>query len=304
MDLARRALSLPFPITWLEWQNAECGLSGSRYGALIQAELGDDLQGKAQVLVIGFPDPWRPTVQPFNSVPFAEFLLELGQTGMPFLSLKDFTPGFEVRDTDKFGRFLQAVLTFITQPRMCRLSTPSIPSNQAVLERARREGGWRPLNSRVHEVHLVLDMPEEARDKEGGAVLGSGNSGKALHTVRAFWRWKLGKLEFVRPHWRGDAQFGVSPQNLQTYFSGRVVAQGFQLRNYAMPKPSQPSPRPPKGDEDPVWGDLFGFVARPPPAASMADTPTSAPPHQQPNKPAKPKKPSTKRVLPGRAGNP
>ena len=69
-----------------------------------------------------------------------------------------------------------------------------------------------------------------------------------------------------------------------------------------MPKPSQPPPPPSKGDEDPVWGDLFGFVVRPPPAVSTADTPTSEPPpHQRPNKPGKP---STKRVRPGRAGSP
>jgi hypothetical protein len=71
-----------------------------------------------------------------------------------------------------------------------------------------------------------------------------------------------------------------------------------------MPKPSQPPPSPSKGDEDPVWGDLFGFVGRPPPnPAPMTETPTSAPPspRQQPNTP---RKPSTKRVPPGRAGSP
>jgi hypothetical protein len=71
-----------------------------------------------------------------------------------------------------------------------------------------------------------------------------------------------------------------------------------------MPKRSQPPPSLSKGEEDPVWGDLFGFVRRPPPnPAPMADTPTSAPSSQrQQAKP--PRKPSTKRVPPGRAGNP
>ena len=53
--------------------------------------------------------------------------------------------------------------------------------------------------------------------------------------------------------------------------------------------PKQPPLPPPKGDEDPVWGDLFGFVAAAWLPASMADTPTLAPPPQwqQPNTPRK-----------------
>ncbi len=70
-----------------------------------------------------------------------------------------------------------------------------------------------------------------------------------------------------------------------------------------MSKPSKPPPVPPKGGEDPVWGDLFGFVGRPPPnPAPMADTPTSAPPPQR-QQPKTPRKASSKRVPPGRAGN-
>jgi hypothetical protein len=59
-----------------------------------------------------------------------------------------------------------------------------------------------------------------------------------------------------------------------------------------MSKRSQPPPSPTEVEEESVWGDLFGFVRRPPP---MAGTPTPAPrsPRQQPNTP---KKPSTKRV--------
>jgi hypothetical protein len=69
-----------------------------------------------------------------------------------------------------------------------------------------------------------------------------------------------------------------------------------------MPKPSQPPPSPSAGDEDPVWGDLFGFAGRPrPKPAPPADTPTSAPPPQRsPTTPRR--KPTSKRVPPGKAG--
>jgi hypothetical protein len=32
---------------------------------------------------------------------------------------------------------------------------------------------------------------------------------RALHFVRAHLRLRLGKIELVRPHWRGDAQLGI-----------------------------------------------------------------------------------------------
>ncbi len=71
-----------------------------------------------------------------------------------------------------------------------------------------------------------------------------------------------------------------------------------------MPKPSQPPPSPPKREEDPVWGDLFGFADRPPPTpASRAKTLTPAP-SLQPQQPKTPRKPGAKSVPPGRAGNP
>jgi len=71
-----------------------------------------------------------------------------------------------------------------------------------------------------------------------------------------------------------------------------------------MPKPSQPSPLPLECDEDPVWGDLFGFVSRTPPnPAPTADTPTPAPSLQRRQQPNTPRKPSTKRPPPGRAGD-
>jgi hypothetical protein len=50
-----------------------------------------------------------------------------------------------------------------------------------------------------------------------------------------------------------------------------------QTRTRSMSK-KPPSPLPPGGDEDPVWGDLFGSVHRlAASSSSAAETPTSAP---------------------------
>lgn len=48
------------------------------------------------------------------------------------------------------------------------------------------------------------------RVDEGGEVSGRYLTGaKALHFVRSFGRVRLGKLEIVRAHWRGDASLGI-----------------------------------------------------------------------------------------------
>jgi hypothetical protein len=41
-----------------------------------------------------------------------------------------------------------------------------------------------------------------------GLAAGNG-SPRALHFVRAHLRLRLGRVELVRPHWRGDAQLGI-----------------------------------------------------------------------------------------------
>src|SRR4051812_30268843 len=74
---------------------------------------------------------------------------------------------------------------------------------------------------------------------------------------------------------------------------------GYHLRNRVMPKRSQPRPSPTEAEEEPVWGDLFGFVHRPPPNPTpIGDTPTSPPPSKR-QQPKTPRKPSTKRGPPG-----
>ena len=66
---------------------------------------------------------------------------------------------------------------------------------------------------------------------------------------------------------------------------------GHQPRNCAMPKPLLPPRLPSERDEDPIWGDLFGFRRRPAPDPSPAtDAATSvpAPRRKPPNKSKKP----------------
>src|SRR4051812_7414588 len=78
----------------------------------------------------------------------------------------------------------------------------------------------------------------------------------------------------------------------------QAALSGVSLRNCVMPKPSQPPRSPTEADQDPVWGDLFGFVRPPRPnPAPIEDAPTPAPPSPR-QQPKRPKKPRTKRVPP------
>jgi hypothetical protein len=67
----------------------------------------------------------------------------------------------------------------------------------------------------MREVRLVIDLPGEIDNEHGAETRrdqgGEGAAGgMPLHRVRMFWRWWLGRLEVVRPHYRGSAENGVS----------------------------------------------------------------------------------------------
>jgi hypothetical protein len=62
-----------------------------------------------------------------------------------------------------------------------------------------------------------------------------------------------------------------------------------------MPKPRTPSPPPPKGDEDPIWGDLFNIgrlapIPTPPPETPAAPAPKIKAPARQRKSAAKQEK--------------
>lgn len=67
----------------------------------------------------------------------------------------------------------------------------------------------------MREVRLVIDVPGEIENEHGANTRkdqggGVAPGGMPLHRVRMFWRWRLGRLEVVRPHYRGSAENGVS----------------------------------------------------------------------------------------------
>jgi hypothetical protein len=103
-------------------------------------------------------------------------------------------------DQEKLGAFLGSSLALINTPR---LSQRSLHEPDAKLQKSREKKGKPPLLS-WHEITLTVDRGELGH---GEPLTETGE--KAFHHVRAHLRLKRGKVEIVKPHWRGNPEKGV-----------------------------------------------------------------------------------------------
>jgi hypothetical protein len=217
MDKAREMVVLPDFLTWIEWRDAPCGVPGQRWGLLLQAAEDEGWPTDAQGLLFAFPADWKTNKHSFNALPMLSFDLRLKSTDMPLLEVTDTSTAMAAAgeiDGACLGRFLLATLTFIGQPRMAERVDAGSGAVRQATDRARITRGLEKQVA-MREVRLVIDVPGEienehaadARRDQGGSVA---PGGMPLHRVRMFWRWRLGRLEVVRPHYRGSVENGVS----------------------------------------------------------------------------------------------
>lgn len=102
-------------------------------------------------------------------------------------------------DPIKLGDFLAAACALIGTPRLTDLTLHDMSRvNKARLARER------PALLSYQEV--VLNLDDATRVKHPHVT---GGDGVALHHVRSHLRLKMGRIEMVRPHWRGDPQRGI-----------------------------------------------------------------------------------------------
>lgn len=110
---------------------------------------------------------------------------------------------------DAFGpdNMLIAFLLFINTPKVIgrKQHMPHRGLEKALL-RDRKLIGHFPLHAWT-EIKLQIGVPVDMRAEVGGEAHLTGN--KALHFCRAHLRLRLGRLEFVRSHWRGDPALGI-----------------------------------------------------------------------------------------------
>jgi hypothetical protein len=102
---------------------------------------------------------------------------------------------------------LYALLSIINSPKIIDRSTNKPPSGLQKLL-ARKAGGVGAGLLPWHEIFLDVRPPPDTGDHDGDGTRLTGP--KAFHFCRSFIRIRLGKLERVRAHWRGDPALGVS----------------------------------------------------------------------------------------------
>lgn len=218
VDKARTLVVLPDFLTWIEWRDVSCGVPGQRWGVLLQAVDDQAAQTDVQGLLFALPADWTLNRQSVWRMPMLSFELRLKSIGLPLLEVSDRSPAMVesgALDSDRLGRFLLATLTFISQPRMGEQIDTGQHSARRAIDRARLSKQLEPQVA-IKEVRLVIDLPNELEavstteellaHHNGGVAPG----GMPWHRVRMFWRWRLGRLEVVRPHFRGSMENGVS----------------------------------------------------------------------------------------------
>lgn len=100
---------------------------------------------------------------------------------------------------------LYALLSIINSPKIIDRSTHK-PSSGLQKRLGRKVG--KPFELLPwHEIFLDVRPPPDGEHGAGGERL---TGPKAFHFCRSFIRMRLGKLERVRAHWRGDPALGIS----------------------------------------------------------------------------------------------
>jgi hypothetical protein len=179
---------LPAPKTWIEYRDPE-----KREGFLLQAP---DVRSGIATMHSSFGNRELLTGTPGGK-------LALLSNDPPCL----ITPA---PAHDKTGRlhikaqyFLYAALAAINSPKILG-RRQSMPHRGLERDLLRAGVGKFPLHAWT-EIQLSVHPPKEDDGEHEAHLTGK----KALHFCRAHLRIKMGKLEYVRAHWRGDPALGM-----------------------------------------------------------------------------------------------
>lgn len=195
-DRIGRLAFLPAPRTWLEWRNG-----AGRTGVLLEEVKDRDGDTHHARLRWAIQDDVR-----FASVPGQEGLALLGAitSGEAPGAIN---PILDARLSHVMGFSLYALLAMINTPRVIgrRVHQPHAGLQRA-LARARGLQGKFPLHAWT-EIKLEVRPPriDDGANERDVYLTGS----RALHFVRAHLRIRMGRIELVSAHWRGDASLGI-----------------------------------------------------------------------------------------------
>lgn len=188
---AEQTSFLPARRTWVEWRIPS---GAGRIGFLLEDVGGHAVIWSAAWTADGVASyPWR-------------FSLPLIGSDLMRMS-HDVAPRDQSEVMRKHSTLLTAFLAFINTPRI-------IGRRQHMPHRGleRRLAAQRPAIGKfpLHawtEIKLHVTPPHDASGEKSTEAHLTGE--RALHFCRAHLRIRLGKLEVVRGHWRGDASLGI-----------------------------------------------------------------------------------------------
>lgn len=211
---AERYSFLPAPKTWIEFQGEN---SSARHGYLL-IDQGDTIMGMvacaSRDAFVSLPFYFLlPHIR--NEHPdFAAQIHPIGQVRVPKNDLEARRralaqiQGIQDR-VQHSAMFTPALLAFINTPRVIgRRQHMPHAGLQRRLARDRAMVGKFPLHAWT-EIKLEVSPPRLDRRASGEAHEARLTGAKAMHFCRCHLRVKLGQLELVSAHWRGDPALGM-----------------------------------------------------------------------------------------------
>jgi len=196
---------LPASTTWIDMTAGHVagGIEGARQGVLLVGDDNSIMSGQGLFVAFvrrlpahlhGAPD--------YGAGGFAQlgfrFDLTVGNIGKP--AHQHQTDQFE-----KFGGDLRSVMATIWSAIALintRRITEARDADLSKINKARHKSGRPPI---LHYKIVTINIDRETVSPSRGAITGE----TPLHHVRAFLRIRRGKVELVRPHWRGNPRFGA-----------------------------------------------------------------------------------------------
>lgn len=194
-------LFLPSPKTWLEWRNdgRSAGDAG-RYGTLLEEWTHDDRSGERRITI--------------NECMFVDGELGVNTENTAITTDSDglthyiFSSKGSEEDQGILvhnARTYCAFLSLINTPRIIgRRDHMPHAGLQRKLARSYGMVGKFPLHAWTEIKLEVATIRDDGRERVTHL-----SGGKALHFCRAHLRLRLGKVEIVSSHWRGDPSLGI-----------------------------------------------------------------------------------------------
>jgi hypothetical protein len=230
-NVAESLAFLPAPVTWIEHRyTREDGTSALRAFLLVEKAdktasavsiIGVDINGKSvfipaplgdlRLLDASDPDGFAidstiisEGIDPIShAIKAVSSLYKLRDGKAP--AIDEIDPYHALETNQSHSWWLYAALSIINSPKIIAQSThkPSAGLQKRLNRKASKPFGLLPW----HEIFLDVQPPSDGESHGGGERL---TGPKAFHFCRSFIRIRLGKLEHVRAHWRGDPARGIS----------------------------------------------------------------------------------------------